>query len=210
MTSRHGPVARLVQRLLVGAPWAAILLFATATPVSADNCADLADCFSGNLWPALLLLFGLAALIAAAWFLGPLLARFAMSAALRSMFATAGRSRMAAWMARFMSRFGSRAVNFARPNLQHTFEHAKHFGVTGNWSNVTGQALRQAIQNHLRNSNTIIIRGTMNKTPVTHFFNPQTGLNVMRSTNGNLLSGWRLTGHQVKKLLTTRGLGARI
>lgn len=198
------------RRALLWATTTGWLLIAGASPVRADNCEDLSDCFNGNLWPALLLLLGLGLLIAAAWFLGPLLARFAMSGALRAMFATAGRSRLAALLARFMIRFGSRAVNFAQRNLQHAFKHAEHFGITGNWSNVTGQAFRQALQAHIRNPNTLVIRGTMNKVPVTHFFNPQTGINVMRSMNGNLLSGWRLTGHQVKKLLTTRGLGARI
>lgn len=196
------------RRLLVGAPWVVMLLFAGATPVSADNCADMADCFRGNLWPALLLLFGLAALIAAAWFLGPLLARFAMSAALRGMAATAGRSRMAAWLARFMSRFGSRSMNFTAKQLQKKFKHAVDFGVRSSWRKGADETFRQAIQAHLRNAQTVVFRGTYRNNPVTHFFNPQTGVNVMRTPTGNFLSGWRLNPSQVSRLTRTLGIGA--
>ncbi|HEX2092751.1 MAG TPA: colicin D domain-containing protein [Longimicrobiaceae bacterium] len=185
----------------------AALLAGGATPARADNCSGLSDCFYGNLLPALLLLLGLILLVAAAWYLGPLLARFAMSAALRAMFSTAGRSRIAAGVARFLSRFASRAMNFSTGSLQHAFRHAKDFGVTGNWSKAAGQAFQQAIQNHIRNPGTLVVRGTYRGNPVTHFFNPNTGLNVIRDAQGGFLSGWRLSAKQIEYLLRTGALG---
>lgn len=185
----------------------AVLLVGSATPALADNCSGLSDCFSGNLLPALLLLLGLILLVAAAWYLGPLLARFAMSAALRAMFATAGRSRIAAGVAGLLSRFAGRAVSFSSRSLQHAFKHAADFGVRGNWSNAAGQAFQQALQNHIRNAGTLVIRGTYRGNPVTHFFNPRTGLNVIRNAQGAFQSGWRLSAKQIEYLLRTGALG---
>jgi hypothetical protein len=193
--------------VILPAARAVALLAGGATPALADNCGDLSDCFSGNLLPALLLLLGLILLIAAAWYLGPLLARFAMSTALRAMFATAGRSRIAAWVARFLSRFASRAMSFTSKSLQHAFKHATDFGIRGNWSTAAGQAFQQAIQNHVRNAGTLVIRGTFRGNPVTHFFNPSTGLNVIRNAQGAFLTGWRLSAKQIEYLLRTGALG---
>jgi hypothetical protein len=198
--SRAAPITLAAAR-------AAALLVGSAIPALGDNCGDLSDCFSGNLLPALLLLLGLILLIAAAWYLGPLLSRFAMSAALRAMFATAGRSRIAAGVARFLSRFANRAMSFASRNLQHAFKHAADFGVRGNWSTAAGQAFQQAIQNHIRNVGTLVIRGTYRGNPVTHFFNPSTGLNVIRNAQGAFQSGWRLSAKQIEYLLRTGALG---
>ena len=186
---------------------AAILLAGGSAPVLADNCSGLSDCFSGNLLPALLLLLGLVLLIAAAWYLGPLLARFAMSTALRTMFATGGRSRIAAAVAQFFSRFAGRAMSVPARGLQHAFKHAADFGVRSNWSPAAGQAFQQAIQNHVRSAGTLVIRGTYRGQPVTHFFNPSTGLNVIRNAQGAFQSGWRLSAKQIEHLLRTGALG---
>jgi hypothetical protein len=167
----------------------------------------LSDCFSGNLLPALLLLLGLILLVAAAWYLGPLLARFAMGAALRAMFATAGRSRIALGVAGLLSRFASRAMSFSTQSLQHAFKHAADFGMGGNWSKAAGAAFQQAIQSHIRAAGTLVIRGTYRGNPVTHFFNPKTGLNVIRDAQGAFQSGWRLSAKQIEYLLRTGSLG---
>lgn len=194
-------------RVTLATSWTAALLLGGGTPALADNCSGLSDCFSGNLFPALMLLLGLIVLVAAAWYLGPLLARFAMSAALRAMFATSGRSSIAVGVATLLSRFTNRAMGFSTKSLQHAFKHAPNFGVTGNWSTAAGQAFQQAIQNHVRNAGTLVIRGTYHKIPVTHFFNPSTGLNVIRNANGGFQSGWRLNPKQIEYLLRTGALG---
>lgn len=186
---------------------AAALLVDAATPAAADNCSGLSDCFSGNLLPALLLLLGLVLLIAATWYLGPLLARFAIGTALRAMFATGGRSRIAVGVAQFFSRFAGRAMSFSSRGLQHAFKHGADFGIRGNWSSAAGQAFQQAIQNHVRSAGTLAIRGTFRGNPVTHFFNPSTGLNVIRNAQGAFQSGWRLNAKQIEHLLRTGALG---
>lgn len=79
---------------------AGLLVAGLAAPANADNCSGLSDCFSGNLLPALLLLLGLLLVIAAGWYLAPLLARFAIGAALRALLTAAARARAPAAIAR--------------------------------------------------------------------------------------------------------------
>jgi hypothetical protein len=198
---------RWLLRTGVATAWIGILAVGSATPARADNCSGLSDCFSNNLVPALLLLAGLLLLVAGAWYLGPLLARFVLGAALRTMFVTAGRSRVAAGVARALSRFASRNMTFATRNVQHGFKHASDFGITGNWNAAAGRAFQQAIHNHITNPGTIVIRGTYRGNPVTHFYNPSTGLNVIRDASGAFQSGWRLSAKQIEYLLRTGALG---
>ncbi len=60
---------------------------------------------------------------------------------------------------------------------------------------------------HLDSPTTQVIQGTYRGEPVTHFFDPQTGLNVVRDAGGNFLSGWKLSPAQIKNVTTTGKLG---
>lgn len=51
------------------------------------------------------------------------------------------------------------------------------------------------------------IKGTYRGQPVTHFVDPQTGLNVIRDSSGNFLSGWKLSPKQLEYVTTTGKLG---
>ncbi|WP_352618777.1 colicin D domain-containing protein [Mesorhizobium sp. M0323] len=51
------------------------------------------------------------------------------------------------------------------------------------------------------------IQGSYQGQSVTHFVDPQTGLNVIRDSSGNLLSGWKLSPKQLEYVLTTGKLG---
>jgi len=44
----------------------------------------------------------------------------------------------------------------------------------------------------VRGPNTTPIQGTYRGLPVTHYVDPNTGLNVIRDASGNFLSGWKL------------------
>jgi Colicin D len=59
---------------------------------------------------------------------------------------------------------------------------------------------------HVEDKTTLVIPGTYRGEPVTHFVNPQTGLNVMRDPQNAFVSGWRLTSVQLANVLTRRSL----
>jgi hypothetical protein len=59
---------------------------------------------------------------------------------------------------------------------------------------------------HVEAATTLMIPGTHRGEPVTHFVNPQTGLNVMRDAQNAYVSGWRLTPVQLANVLTRRSL----
>ncbi len=48
---------------------------------------------------------------------------------------------------------------FTTKKLQHEFKHAGDFGVKGNWNKATGEAYKNAIQNHI-NTATDIYKST--------------------------------------------------
>jgi hypothetical protein len=101
----------------------------------------------------------------------------------------------------------SRSVSFRESQLQHAFRHADDFGVTGNWNKAAGEAFQRAIQNHVDDAATQVIQGTYRGQPATHFYNPNTGLNVIRTQGGEFWSGWRLSPQQVQHLLRNGSLG---
>ena len=98
-------------------------------------------------------------------------------------------------------------IGFARSQLQHAFKHAKDFGVSGNANNRTLAQFSSAINSHVSAPGTRAIEGTFRGNPVTHHLDPSTGLNVIRDSSGNFLSGWRLSPQQLEHVLTTGRLG---
>ncbi len=188
-----------------------ILSWLVPSSVLADNCSGLSDCFNGNVIPAILLILGLLLLITAPWWLGPLLARFAISAALRTLFTTALRSRIAAaagrTLARSFSRFLGRSIRTSARQLQKKYKHAGDFGLPKNYNPANGARFGDAIRSHVRDPATQIIRGTYRGKDVTHFYNPNTGVNVVRDAAGRFESAWKLTPKQVEHLIRTGKLG---
>lgn len=190
--------------------------------VLADNCGTLSDCFSNNLVPALLVILGLVAVVALAWYAWPVLVRVAAGPVLRTVLGTAGRSRIAAALGRATSRLGGRAatrtaadqaqraVQFSARQLQKKFKHAPDFGVTGNYSNANAQAFQRALESHVRDAATQVIQGAYRGQTVTHYYNPNTGLNLVRNAQGAFESGWRLSPDQVLHLLRHGRLGGGI
>lgn len=62
------------------------------------------------------------------------------------------------------------------------------------------------MRTHVEDGTTLVISGTYRGEPVTHFVNPQTGLNVMRDAQHAFVSGWRLTSVQLANVLTRGSL----
>ena len=96
---------------------------------------------------------------------------------------------------------------FTTKQLQKKFKHAADFGITGNYSLANADLFQQAIKLHVRNPNTKIIKGIYRGKTVTHFYNPSTGLNVVRDTKDYFVSGWKLNHPQILHLINTGKLG---
>ena len=101
----------------------------------------------------------------------------------------------------------SSSLKASRRSLQHSFKHAKVFGIEGNASNRSLAEFTSAIQRHVTDEGTRAIQGTFRGRPVTHFVNPETGLNVMRDQSGHFLSGFRLKPKQLEHVLLNGKLG---
>lgn len=91
--------------------------------------------------------------------------------------------------------------------LQHTFKHAEDFGVPGNWNKSNGQALQDALEGHIAAPGTSRFPGTYRGDSVIHNLDPVTGLNVIQTPSGQLVSGWRLNADQLRHVLENGKLG---
>ena len=105
-----------------------------------------------------------------------------------------------------MSAAEPRTITFNPRQLQSKFKHAVDFGVRGKYSRQQATMFEQAIRAHVEAETTLMIPGTYRGEPVTHFVNPQTGLNVMRDRQVAFVSGWRLTLVQLANVLARRSL----
>ena len=88
-----------------------------------------------------------------------------------------------------MSTVDPRTITFSAQQLQRKFKHAADFSVMGKYSRQQATMFEGAIRAHVEDETTLMIPGTYRGEPVTHFVNPQTGLNVMRDTQGAFVSG---------------------
>jgi Colicin D len=98
----------------------------------------------------------------------------------------------------------NRTISFSERQVQRKFKHAADFGITGNYSRANAAKFQQVLEAHVSDPATQVIQGTYHGQDVTHFFNPNTGLTVIRGTDGAFISGWRLSSDQVM-YLSTRG-----
>ncbi len=97
-------------------------------------------------------------------------------------------------------------INISNQQLQKKYKHAKDFGVNGNNNSSSLSRLREAIERHVADPATKIIKGTYRGEPVTHYVNPNTGLNVIKDASGNFLSGWKLNPSQLQNVLSRGSL----
>ncbi|MCI5060225.1 MAG: hypothetical protein MRY79_04045 [Alphaproteobacteria bacterium] len=71
----------------------------------------------------------------------------------------------------------------------------------GNRNNKTLGEFTKAIERHVKSPDTIVIKGTYRRQPATHYYNPKTGINLMRDGQGNFWSAWKLGQEQAKNIL---------
>jgi hypothetical protein len=99
-------------------------------------------------------------------------------------------------------------INFEYDQLLAKFDkHAADFGVIGTSTRSNIARFQAAMEQHIADPATRVIQGTYRKTiPVTHYVNPNNGLNVMKDAAGNYLSGWKLNPTQLMNVLTSGSL----
>lgn len=97
-------------------------------------------------------------------------------------------------------------ITFNPVQLQKKFKHATDFGVVGNYSAANATKFQQAIESHIASPAAKIIQGTYRGNPVTHIYNPATGINVMVEKTGEFISGWKLNSAQAGNVLTRGSL----
>jgi hypothetical protein len=99
------------------------------------------------------------------------------------------------------------SLSASTSKLQHTYsEHASDFGYSGNWNKATGESFEDTLSEHIDDPDTSRIVGTYRGDPVIHNVNPATGLDVIQSPSGGLISGWRLNSQQLSNVLTRGSL----
>ena len=85
---------------------------------------------------------------------------------------------------------------FEKKQLQKKFEHAKDFGVEGNYSPANRDLYQKKLIEHMKSTHACL--GTYRGQDVYHYYNPKTDLNVMvNRSNNKFISGWRLSPEQI-------------
>ena len=92
--------------------------------------------------------------------------------------------------------------SISNSKLQQKFKHAGDFGVSGNFNSENAERFRDAIHGHIYNSGTTSVSGTYRGAPVTHYVNPNNGLNVIVNSENTFVSGWRLSKQQLGNVLS--------
>lgn len=195
----------LIAALLLGA--------ARPSPAYADNCGGLTDCY-GVIFVVALAIVTLALIVAVPIFVQALVFRLAVGAAMRVAIGAAARGLGARLLARPLlgrvatrlaarggMRVVGRALRFTPKQLQSKYKHAHRFGLPTNYTPANAVRFQEAITAHVRDSGTLIIRGMYHGQRATHFYNPRTGINVIRDAGGEFLSVWRLQAEKLPWLL---------
>ncbi|WP_115644221.1 colicin D domain-containing protein [Bergeyella zoohelcum] len=97
-------------------------------------------------------------------------------------------------------------LGITKRQLQAKFKHAADFGVQGNWSNAAGNKFNSVINQHINSKGVKDINGTHRGNNVMHYVNPKTGLNVISTPSGNVISGWKLNSSQLKNVINRGSL----
>lgn len=69
--------------------------------------------------------------------------------------------------------------------IQKKYKQVPNFGISGNFNQKNAQLFKDKIIEHMKEPSTQIIEGTFKKIEVTHYFNPETGLNVFFNRDNN-------------------------
>ena len=91
--------------------------------------------------------------------------------------------------------------------LQHEFKHASDFGVIGNWNGANKNAFIGALVAHVASAPIVKSGMFRGATPVTHYYNPTSGLWVALDASGRLVAGWKLNSVQTGYLMSKGNVG---
>jgi hypothetical protein len=100
-----------------------------------------------------------------------------------------------------------RQIKFTIEQGQSKFKHAKDFGITGNANKKTLEQFKKAIEGHVKSEDTQVIRGTYHNEKATHYYNPKTGINVVKDKFGEYRTNWKPEKAQLENLLRNGSLG---
>jgi RHS repeat-associated protein len=96
----------------------------------------------------------------------------------------------------------SKVLTFTERDVQKGFmKHGQDFGLSGKWNPGRSTEFSRAVNMHINDPAVVEIAGTYRGMPVTHFYNPATGVNVIVTPAGHYVSGWQLGVGQLENLL---------
>lgn len=95
---------------------------------------------------------------------------------------------------------GLRSITFPRGQVQSKYKHASDFGLPSSWNSTNGARFEEVLRAHVVSPGTLRIVGTYRGQPVVHYLNADTGLNVMTSRQGDLISAWRTNAEQLRNI----------
>ena len=95
----------------------------------------------------------------------------------------------------------SSTLRFPPGQLQAKYKHAADFGVTGEWSATNAALFRAAVERHVHSPATRRIEGTFRGRQVVHYIDLVSALDVMVTSSGAFVSGWRLNPQQLRHVL---------
>jgi RHS repeat-associated protein len=96
----------------------------------------------------------------------------------------------------------SKILNFTERDLVKGFmKHGDAFGLQGNWNPLRSADYSRAVNQFINDPAVVEMSGTYRAVPVTHFFNPATGVNVIATPGGKYISAWTLSTDQLQNLI---------
>ena len=88
---------------------------------------------------------------------------------------------------------------FDKNQLKKKFNHAKYFGVEGNFNPANRDLYQRKLIEHMKSTHACL--GTYRGRDVYHYYNSRTNLNVMVDRNTNkFINGWRLSDEQIMNM----------
>lgn len=82
------------------------------------------------------------------------------------------------------------------------YKHAGDFGISGNSNDKNTQLFKNKIIEHMNKPSTQIKEGSFKTIEVTHYFDPETGLNVFFNRDAKkFISGWLLKDDQLENMI---------
>ncbi len=85
-------------------------------------------------------------------------------------------------------------------------EYVSAFGANSQMTGTTELEFERALEQHLTDPNTQLVRGTYRGDPANIYVNSGTGNAVITDPSGNFISGWKLSPAQMNYVTTTGSL----